>query len=144
MKIAISACLCGKNVRYDGSDKKDERLLKLLEGHELILVCPELASGFSIPHEPLEIRSGSVFTRSEKDVTKKLHEGSYNSLKQIEGCDLVILKQKSPSCGRDRIYDGTFSGKLIEGSGIFAKMCIDQGYKVFSEEDLESIRKELG
>ena len=144
MKIAISACLCGKNVRYDGSNKKDERLLKLLEGHELIMICPELEAGFPIPHEPLEIRLGKVFTSSLNDVTDRLLQGSHRCLEQIKGCDLVMLKQKSPSCGNGKIYDGSFSGRLIEGNGIFAKMCIDNGYRVFSEEDYESIRKELG
>lgn len=144
MKIAISACLCGKNVRYDGSNKKDERLLKLLKGHELVLICPETSAGFPIPHEPLEILSGKVFTSSMKDVTDKLIQGSYKCLAQIKDCDMVILKQKSPSCGKGKIYDGSFSGRLIEGNGIFTKMCIDNGYRVFSEEDYECIRKELG
>ncbi|MBQ1481950.1 MAG: DUF523 domain-containing protein [Erysipelotrichaceae bacterium] len=144
MKIGISACLCGKKVRYDGSDKKDEELLKLLQGHELIEICPELSAGFSIPHEALEIKDGKVLTSSFIDVTEKLTQGSLKELSKIADCDLLILKQKSPSCGKGKIYDGSFSGKLVEGNGIFAKLCLEKGIKVFSEEDKISIEKELG
>ncbi|MCR4633602.1 MAG: DUF523 domain-containing protein [Erysipelotrichaceae bacterium] len=144
MKIGISACLCGKKVRYDGSDKKDKELLKLLEGHELIEVCPELSAGFSIPHEALEIKDDRVLTSSFADVTEKLIQGSLAEFAKIENCDLLILKQKSPSCGKGKIYDGSFSGKLIEGNGIFAKLCLEKGIKVYTEEDKNSIRKELG
>lgn len=143
MKIAISSCLCGSNVRYDGSNRFNPELLELIKGHELVMICPELEAGFPIPHEPLEIREGHVFTVSGKDVSKQLESGCLNCLQKAKDCDFLILKRKSPSCGKGKIYDGSFSGKLIEGDGVFAKLCRKEGLRIYSEEEIDAIRKEL-
>ena len=143
MKIAISACLLGDNVRYDGSDKRNDELIKLLDKHEIIKICPELESGFKIPHEPLEIRNNKVYTKSNKDVTKKLNKGSKLCLEKVLDCDLLILKSKSPSCGYKKIYDGSFNNKLVNGNGIFTDLCLKNNLKVYSENDLEIIREIL-
>ena len=140
MKIGISACLLGHNVRYDGSNKRNEELLKLLEKHEIIAVCPEISSGFPVPHEPLEIKRNKVIDPSGNDLSKKLHEGSLICLNKINECDLLILKSKSPSCGHGLIYDGSFSGRLIEGEGIFTSMCFQNNLKIYSENDLEILK----
>ena len=143
MRIAISSCLCGLNVRYDGSSKYDRELLELIRNHELVTICPELEAGFSVPRESLEIRDGRVFTSSGKDVSDQLESGCLRCLEKVRDCDFLILKQKSPSCGKGTIYDGSFSGKLIEGNGAFAGLCLEHGLKVFSEEEIDAIRKEL-
>ncbi len=143
MKIAISSCLCGCNVRYDGSSRFNPELLELAKGHELVLICPELEAGFSIPHEPIEIRDGKIFTASGKDVSEQLKRGCLRCLEKARDCDFMILKQKSPSCGKGKIYDGSFSGKLIEGNGAFAGLCLKQGFRVFSVEEIGTIKKEL-
>ncbi len=142
MKIGISACLCGEKVRYDGTDRKNETLLKALEGHELIPICPELTAGFSIPHEPLEIRDGRVCTQSGEDVTDQLNYGCKECLDQIIDCDMVILKEKSPSCGIRQIYDGSFSGTLIKGSGLFARLCMDNAIPVLTEDDIGMLKED--
>ena len=139
MKIGISACLLGEKVRYDGTDKKNETLISLLEGNEIVSLCPEMEAGFSVPHEPLEIKDGIVLTSSGKDVSKKLLKGSQRCLEQAEGCELLILKSKSPSCGIGKIYDGTFSGKLVEGNGLFVQLCQKKKVILFDENDLEKI-----
>ena len=143
MKIGISACLTGYNVRYNGSNKLNKELLKLLEGHELIVICPEFRAGFSIPHKPLEIKDGQVITSDGKFVTEKLNKGSLLCLEKIKDCDFLILKSKSPSCGYKKIYDGTFSNTLTDGNGIFTQLCINNGLKIYTENDLEEIKKEL-
>ncbi|MBQ6334320.1 MAG: DUF523 domain-containing protein [Erysipelotrichaceae bacterium] len=143
MKIGLSACLYGYRVRYDGTHKRNEELLKLLEGHELVIICPEFRALFPIPHEPLEIKADKVYDKQGNDVTAKLKEGSKLCLDKVKDCDFIILKKHSPSCGKDLIYDGSFSGKLKEGNGIFAAMCLQKGLKVFNEDQLEAIRKEL-
>lgn len=51
--------------------------------------------------------------------------------------ELAILQSRSPSCGVNEIYDGSFSGKKIKGQGIFAKMLMEQGIKVIDVEDIE-------
>ncbi len=143
MKIAISACLLGDNVRYDGSNKKNNEIIKLLANHEYIKICPEILSGFKIPHEALERKNDKVYTKSHKDVTAKLNKGSAKALKLIEGCDIAILKSKSPSCGYKKIYDGTFSNTLIDGNGIFTDMCIKNGIEIYTENDLEILNELL-
>ena len=143
MRIAISSCLCGHKVRYDGSSRFNPELLELLKGHELVLICPELEAGFSIPHEPLEILNGHVFTASGKDVSEQLETGCLRCLEKMKDCEIAILKQKSPSCGKGIIYDGSFSGKTVEGNGVFASLCLRNGFKIYSEEEIDAIKKEL-
>ncbi|MBQ3295415.1 MAG: DUF523 domain-containing protein [Erysipelotrichaceae bacterium] len=141
MKIGISACLMGYKYRYDGTHRKNEELLDILKGHELIPVCPELCSGFSVPHDPIELKGDRAYLKDGSDVTDKLMKGCDLSLEKIKNCDLVILKTKSPSCGYKKIYDGSFSGKLIDGNGMFARSCLENNIRVFSENDLNSIRE---
>ena len=141
MKIGISACLTGDKVRYDGTDKKNKKLLKILKGHELIKICPEMAADFSVPRESLEIRNGKVYTKSEKDVTEELKKGARKCLETIHDCDLIVLKEKSPSCGIYRIYDGSFSGKLINGQGLFTQLCLEHHIPVYSENDIKEIKR---
>ena len=143
MKIGISACLCGYNVRYDGGNKRNDALLKLLQGHELIMVCPEMEAGFPVPHEPIEIKGNRAFTKDGTDVNDQLFAGSMRCLETVAGCELLILKEKSPSCGSGRIYDGTFSGTLITGNGVFTGLCLQRRMKVFGETQLQEIEKEL-
>ena len=57
---------------------------------------------------------------------------------------VAILKFRSPSCGCDGIYDGTFSHTLIDGQGVFAKMCEEHGIKVFHEKQIEEFLKYIG
>ena len=140
MKIGISACLLGEKVRYDGTHKRNDTLFDLLKGYELIGICPEQEAGFPIPHEPLEIRRDRVFTSSGKDVTEQLFQGAERCLTQVADCDLLILKSKSPSCGNGHVYDGSFSGKLIEGDGVFAVLCKKKKIALCDENDLERIK----
>ena len=139
MKIAVSACLLGRNVRYDGSNKKNNRLLEIIKGQEVIEICPELLSSFDIPHLPLEIKDNRVYTSKNLDVTDKLLSGSNKAYELIKDCDFLVLKTKSPSCGYKKIYDGSFSGKLIDGNGIFTSIALKNNKKVFTEEDLDNI-----
>ncbi len=141
MKIGISACLTGDKVRYDGTDKRNSELLKILKEHELIKICPEIAAGFPVPRESLEIRNGKDYSCSDRDVTMKLNEGAHKCLKMIQDCDFVVLKERSPSCGVHLIYDGTFSGKPIEGHGLFTRLCLENGIPVYSENDIEEIKR---
>ena len=143
MRIAISSCLCGMNVRYDGGNRNAPELLELIKDHELIPICPELAAGFSVPRETIELRNGRARTISGSDVSEQLRSGCLRCLEKIKDCDFLILKQRSPSCGKGRIYDGSFSGKLIEGNGVFAELCLKQGFRIYSEEEIDAIQKEL-
>lgn len=142
-KIAVSACLLGKNVRYNKTNKLNKPLIDLLNNCQIISICPEILGGLSIPHNPCEIRENKVVDSNNKDVTHNFIEGANKAFELIQDCDFVVLKEKSPSCGINHIYDGTFSNHLINGSGIFARICIENKIKVFNEEDLSLIKEEL-
>jgi len=140
-KILVSACLLGVNCKYDGTSNKNEKILKLAKDFILIPVCPEILGGLSIPREPAEQRGKKVITKSGKDVTKFFKKGAKEVLKiaKIFKIKKAILKQKSPSCGCGKIYDGTFSGRLVKGDGITTKLLKKNKIKVFTEENLDSI-----
>ena len=138
-KIGVSACLLGHNVRYDGTNKMNNELIKLIEGNEIIPICPEVLAGLSTPRTPFELVNNRAITIDNKDITNQLLSGSNIALEKVLDCDFVILKTKSPSCGYKKIYDGSFSSKLIEGNGIFTNLLISNKIKVFSEEDFDEI-----
>ncbi len=138
MKL-VSACLAGLNVRHDGSNKANEKVIKLVKAGEAKPVCPEQLAGFPTPREAREIKEGRVFTKSGEDLTEQMQKGAEEVLRMAKqlGVKEVIFKAKSPSCGKGRLYDGTFSGKLVEGNGIVADLLLKNGIKVLTEEELE-------
>lgn len=140
MKIGISACLLGQKVRYDGSDKYHPEIVKLLKGNDIISICPEVMSGFLVPHDPLEIRDNKVYSIKGEDVSNKIQKGSELCFQLIQDCDFLILKTKSPSCGHNYIYDGSFSSKLIDGDGIFTRMCLANKMIIFNETEIDKIK----
>lgn len=137
MKLC-SACLLGIKCRYDGEDKANEKVLELAKKEKLIPVCPEQLGGFPTPREQTEPKGDRVFTKSGVDVTDNFKKGAEQVLKiaKAKGIKSAILKQKSPSCGCGKIYDGTFSGNVIEGDGITTKLLKENGIEVLTEEDL--------
>jgi len=136
-KILVSACFLGINCKYDGTSNKNEKILKLTKDFILIPVCPEILGGLPTPREPAEQKEKRVITRSGKDITKYFEKGAKEVLKIVKILKIkkAILKQKSPSCGCGKIYDGTFSGKLIKGDGVTARLLKENKIQVFSEED---------
>jgi len=137
MKLC-SACLLGIKCRYDGKDCRNEKVVELLKIELLIPVCPEQLGGLPTPREPAEIVGGKVLTKSGRDVTENFIRGARETLKIVKllGVKEAVLKQGSPSCGCGRIYNGTFSGKTVEGDGITAALLKKHGIKVITEEDL--------
>ena len=132
MKIMISACLMGENCKYDGKNNLNEKALGLAAGNEIIAVCPELMGGLKAPRHPCEIVNGRVFGRDGTDVDAEFRRGARKCLELAlrEQPDLVVMQPRSPSCGAGRIYDGSFSGRLIDGNGVTAQLLIDNGFKV--------------
>lgn len=133
--ILVSACLVGVNCRYDGSGFVLDKLDRLQEKYNLIPVCPEVIAGLPIPRVPAELTGDRVTTKAGNDFTKEYHYGANEALKiaLLSNCKIAILKEKSPSCGSCYIYDGTFSGKVIAGEGITAKLLKANDIKVFSD-----------
>lgn len=123
MKIGMSACLAGRNCKYNGKNNLNQKVMKQFENDQIILVCPEQLGGLDTPRTPCEIRSGRVVNREGTDVTEQFEQGANAAFELVKDCDLVVLQPRSPSCGVSHVYDGTFSGKLVEGCGFFAKKC---------------------
>ena len=138
MKIIVSACLLGENCKYNGGNNRNEKVLKLIEVHQMIPVCPEVWGGLPTPRVPSEIVDGIVTAKDGRVVDQEFREGAMKGLKKAkeEAIDFAILQSRSPSCGVKQIYDGTFSGQKIEGQGVFAKLLLENGFRVVDLEDL--------
>jgi len=136
----ISACLVGVNCKYNGTTNLDEDLLRLFMEGQAIAICPEVLGNLSIPRDPCEIikaddGSIKVVTTSGKDVTSNFTAGARKTLDICKSAEIdkAILQSRSPSCGYGRIYDGTFSGKLIEGNGLTAQLLSEHGIKIYTD-----------
>ena len=135
-EFAVSACLCGFPCRYDGKSKPDERIKALYEEGRALPVCPEKLGGLKTPRTPCEIINGRVISSDGEDRTNEYLLGSQKVLELCKkhGIKKAILKQNSPSCGSSHIYDGTFSGTLIEGEGCLAALLRKNGIEVTGEK----------
>ena len=138
MKILVSACLLGKNCKYNGGNNLNQGVLDFIEGHEVIGVCPEQLGGLSTPRLPAEIVDGVVTNKEGVSVDAEFRKGAQAALAAAleNKVDLAILQSRSPSCGVKEIYDGSFSGKKIKGQGVFAKLLSARGIKVLDAEDV--------
>ena len=115
MKIAVSACLLGENCKYNGGNNYSKKVRAYTKGHEVIPVCPEVLGGLPIPREPAEIVNGVVSLKDGTSVDKEFSQGAKEALKIVkeQNADIVILQSRSPSCGVNTVYDGSFSGRII-------------------------------
>lgn len=138
MKIMVSACLLGENCKYNGGNNRSQKVLDFISGHEVIPVCPEVLGGLETPRIPSEIVNGTVMSKEGKNVDYEFRKGADIGLKMAidNDVELVILQSRSPSCGVKNIYDGSFSGKVIEGKGVFAELLDNKGFKIVDVEDL--------
>lgn len=146
--ILVSACLLGINCKYNGDNNKDLKVLEYLKDKEFIIVCPEQLGGMSTPRDPSEIirldgdavinGETSVITNKRLDVTRKFKLGANETLKiaKLYNCTEAILKEGSPSCGSNYIYDGTFTGKKRDGIGVTTSLLKQNGIKVISEKEI--------
>ena len=138
MKIMVSACLTGKNCKYNGENNRNEKVLALLEGNEVITVCPEQMGGLPTPRTPSEVRDGIVTMRDGTDVDREFRRGAEMCLETAmrERPDLIVFQSRSPSCGPKQRYDGTFTGTLVDKPGITAELLMEHGFQVTDVEDL--------
>ena len=141
MKILVSACLLGENCKYNGGNNKNENVIKLGKKHTLFPICSETFACLPTPRVPSEIRDGRVYSKNGEDLTEAFYDGAEKALYVAEetGCQTAILKERSPSCGFGKIYDGTFSGTLTYGNGIAAQMLFEHGIKIYGESDIKRV-----
>lgn len=139
MNILISACLLGIRCRYDGKAKYNALIEKLMEKHHLIPICPEIYGGLSTPRDPSERVGDKVMGKNGQNVTDAFQKGAEETLAlaKLFRCEYAILKERSPSCGHGEIYDGTFSGALMPGSGVAAELLLKNGVTVLGESQIE-------
>ena len=117
MKIMVSACLAGESCKYNGGSNRNEKILRLMAENEV---------------------DGVVTTRDGRNVDGEFRAGAAKCLEIAlrEKPDLIILQPRSPSCGVKQRYDGTFSGKLVDGAGVTAQLLMENGFRVVDAEDL--------
>jgi uncharacterized protein YbbK (DUF523 family) len=140
-KILVSACLLGTPCRYDGKSKPVNSVINLKSKYELIPVCAEVLGGLPTPRIGAEIVKDRVLRADGVDVTENYKNGAQEVLKiaRQNNCKIAILKSKSPSCGKNGVYDGTFTRTLINKNGILADLLIKNGICVLDETEIEKL-----
>lgn len=145
--ILVSACLAGHNCKYNGGNNLIPEIRELVRQHRAIPVCPEGLGQLPIPRPPAEIQGGNgtdvltgkarVMDREGKDVTQGFLRGAQAVLAQAQRLNpsLIILKEKSPSCGTELIYDGSFSGRTRSGPGVTAALLAQHHFPLRNESN---------
>lgn len=143
--ILVSACLIGVCCRYDGECKPNADVIKLREKFVLIPICPEVDGGLPTPRTASEQVGNKVLMRDGKDVTDNFRLGAEAALERAKtfGCTYAVLKARSPSCGSGRIYDGSFSGTLVNGDGVAAGLLKKNGITIYTEEEIDKLLDEM-
>ena len=132
-KILVSSCLLGLNCKYDGGNNYSMAIEAFLKDYEVIPICPEIMGGLPTPRIAAERLGDKVITKDGQDVTEQYKKGAEECLFLAKKYDVkkALLKLRSPSCGIDKIYDGTFTHTLIDGDGVTAEL--------FKENSIEII-----
>lgn len=146
-KILVSACLLGENTRYDGKNNKCDVITEINKYFDIVPFCPEVEGGLPTPRVPSEIiASGRVKNKEGEDVSKFFDDGANKALAICKylGISLAILKENSPSCGSNQVYNGHFNNRLVKGEGITTKLLRSKGITVINEiEAIDFLAKYL-
>ena len=142
--IAVSSCFLIPS-RYNGECLNHSSValfLNKLKTHGVTIIpfCPEQLGGLATPRAAAEIRGKTIVTQTGEDVTQSFLNGAEITLELLKylGVSVALVKQRSPSCGFGKIYDGTFSGTLISGEGISSSLLHQNGIALYTEDDLDS------
>lgn len=150
----ISACLIGVNCKYSGTNNLSSDVMNILDKYDFLPICPEQLGGLPTPREPSEIFNcsaaevldgmGKIVNNKGIDCTEGFIKGGKEILYIAKKFNIkyAILKANSPSCGNQKVYDGSFSGNLILGRGITAELLIRNGIKVYNEKELSKFQRE--
>lgn len=155
IKIGISSCLLGFNVRYDGGNRKNSYITEHLSHmFELVPYCPEVAINMGIPRPPIqlveldgEIRALGI-DNPEMDMSIALRNYGKNVALQLTDVSGYIFKQNSPSCGVQKVKVLTRNQQIeLRGQGLFAReiMQYRPDLPVIDEQQLsnEDIRQQF-
>lgn len=138
MVTLVSACLLGENCKYNGGNNDNIYVKLYLKDRDYIAFCPEIAGGLDAPRSPCEICGDLVLNSEGEDMTEEFIDGAEQALELCReaGVETAVLKEGSPSCGVNWIYDGTFQHVRIPGQGITARLLTENGITCISEEDI--------
>ena len=138
MKTLVSACLLGENCKYNGSNNYSSAVAEFVKDKEVLSICPEMMAGMGCPRTPIEIVDGVLMDRNGNNVDASMRETVAQAMEMIQNEDIqcAVLQSRSPTCGVNQVYDGSFSGKLIKGSGVLAQALKAAGYQVIDAEDV--------
>ena len=138
MKILVSACLLGKNCKYNGGNNYNAAVAEFVKDKEVLAICPEMMAGMGCPRTPIEIVNGVLMDRDGNNVDVDMRKAVADAMELIRKEDIqcAVLQSRSPTCGVNQVYDGSFSGKLVSGSGILAQALKNAGYQTIDAEDL--------
>lgn len=140
-KILVSACLLGDKCKYNGKDNYIKEIEELKLYYEIIPICPEMMGGLKCPRDPSEIYKNRVISIKNKDVTHQFNEGKRQVLNIVNYVHIrkALLKENSPSCGINFVYDGTFSNKLVSKSGVTAQALKELGLELYNENQIQDL-----
>ena len=138
MKVLVSACLLGENCKYNGGNNYNPAVAEFVKDKEVLPICPEMMAGMGCPRTPIEIVDGVLMDRNGNNVDAAMRQAVAQAMEMIQKEDIqcAVLQSRSPTCGLNQIYDGSFSGKLIDGSGVLAQALKVAGYQVIDAEDV--------
>ncbi len=140
--ILVSGCLAGINCKYNGGNNYNEKVFNLVKEGMAIPVCAEQLGGLTTPRIASEIKfidgKRYVINKAGEDVTEQFEKGAKEILDLVKKLNITkaILKAKSPSCGKGKIYNGEFNGELIDGNGILADLLLENGIEVITENEI--------
>ena len=135
IKIGISSCLLGVNVRYDGGHKLDGFLKDYLGVFaEYVPVCPEVECGLGVPREPMQLEGDPlnprlVTTDSKQERTCLFLNWAKKRVDDLatENLSGFIFKSDSPSCGMERVKVSSEKGLVFKtGVGIFSRILMQR------------------
>ncbi len=136
IKLGISACLLGEQVRYDGGHKLDRFLYNTLGKFvKFVPVCPEVECGLTVPRESMHLVGDPesprlVTIKTRQDITPQMRKWAKKKLDELKQLDLCgyIFKSRSPSSGMERIKIHDDLGRVIrtDGTGIWARMFMER------------------
>ena len=146
--IMVSACLLGLPTDYQGSTKnQSDYLISIAKQFNVVPFCPEQLGGLPTPRIPSEIEAGDaagtwcghrcVRRQDGEDVTAEFKRGAEITLAiaRLVNPRMFVMKDRSPSCGVNLVYDGSFSHIQVSGVGLATFRLLEFGYKVCSGED---------
>ncbi|WP_418290938.1 2-thiouracil desulfurase family protein [Massilicoli timonensis] len=136
IRYVVSSCLMGEPCKYNGKSNANETIIQFLQGKDYVCVCPEQLGGLPTPRPCAEIRDGKIINENKEDVSAAYLFGAQEALRiaNEHEANVAIMQARSPSCGKGEIYDGTFSKKLIAGSGLTVRLFERNGIYVWNSD----------